>query len=430
MEQKIRAAIGIAEQYTKDRKFQEAKDALQAALENSEDSLPLKGMLCKVHIFLDEYDEAVSLANSMLVKDIENAEAYFYKGMAASFTQQYEDAKLQFNLALEYGFDSVVIWKNMAKVCAEQGDIARAVVYYDKIIETDHKNIAYRIKKAQMLIASGYFEAALSTIEELIFVAPEMERAYEFQSELLISLKKQDEAVESTKKAIKRFPKNLSLQYSLAKAYLASEDLENAKPVIQALQTAAPQDDRYKFAKARLLVGEENREDAYVLFDELSALEDNLLGSEARINYMMLLAAEKNYEKLVEIANITLKRKFVKPYYNTALYFKCVALDNIGYDKKNEEYEKALEYYETLEGRDNTVLIYKVVMNIALGKADKAETLVLEYEAGSGQSAESELAHYFVAVAKDETEEAKMHMVKARELNPLIEKLVVMEESA
>lgn len=122
----------------------------------------------------DNYDKArENLKNAILINKKEAA-AYFHLANVEMLDGNRSLAREHYAKALNYGFDSIEIYRNLAADAEELGNYSEALNYYDKIIAKDKMNAYAKIRKTHMFIAMDKYPEALKSSESLMETSPDL----------------------------------------------------------------------------------------------------------------------------------------------------------------------------------------------------------------------------------------------------------------
>jgi putative PEP-CTERM system TPR-repeat lipoprotein len=134
---------------------------------------------------------------------------------------------------------------------ARPREAARA---FDEALELDASNVIAQLGRARLAAAGGEPAEALSRVERVLGVAPASVPALLLKAELLVAQSRPDAAESTYRSAIEAAPRQLAPRISLIVHLLNAGALEKASEEVSAIEAMAPRDPRMLYAKALVLV--------------------------------------------------------------------------------------------------------------------------------------------------------------------------------
>ena len=162
-------------------------------------------------------------------------ETHIARGIAYSIYQDFRQADLEFEIAIDLEPGSFSAWFTWARSKTYEGDVRKAVEFYQKASEIRPE--AYRSDLIQMTLLSslgdmdGAMEKAgegLSKAKEFLKLNPDDNRAWNMGAFALHRLGKADEAKEWMTTSLLNSPRNSELTYNAAGFYALSGDVEKS----------------------------------------------------------------------------------------------------------------------------------------------------------------------------------------------------------
>lgn len=150
---------------------------LQRAVNLYPDDIPTKLKLCKFHIILTQYPEALKVVQQILEKDPQSAEAYFLMGLTFQEEGKTDNAINAFQTAVENDPDLIDGWIILGQLFQAKKD-PRALQYFDNAIRLDTANIAAHHTRANYLQQSGQLEEAIAAYRKISIMNPGYSDAY------------------------------------------------------------------------------------------------------------------------------------------------------------------------------------------------------------------------------------------------------------
>lgn len=394
------------------RKYAEAKEAILGLQEDERNSNEVIFTLCKVHIFLDEYDDAIALANNILLEDINNANAYFIIAISNKYLGNRDEAIRNYNMAFHLGFDSRMIWRNISSIYEADGDYENAIRYLDKIIKHYRNDIDSRLRKAKILIRKFILGPAVQIMDEIIYINPDFETAYEFKAKLVFALGYEN-AMKFCKESLKKFPENTGLKLVMARIKADQGDLEEALEGVDKILAEYDSNPNAMLVKGEIYMLQEYPEKAMSMFEQVYAFDNEIAGAEASFYLMSQYIINEDFDKALNIINNVVSSELVSPYYNTARYYKAVLLKKLKNPEYEQEFTELIKYFESLKEVERmSVLIYLAFLYIETGDCNKAEDIAQEIEGIKREAEEADLIRYLIARKNNDTDYVDMYLAK------------------
>lgn len=283
--------------------------------------------LCEVN--LDNPTEAISLFKKAVELDENDATSFFYLANCLSRIGNKEEAIKNFELVLKLRPDFIDVYKSLAMIQVEFGQIDNAIEILNKAlknesIEPDYTlyyilATCYMLKKDN-INAIKYLEAALELNPEHLPVMNSLSSCY-------MGIKEYDKALNVLKKAFELDQNNALTAYNLGVLYQTTEQYQKALQCFQISYQLEPTITMMSsLANCALKAGEYMM--ACVMYKNLVMLYPN--NAEYRYSYVECLEATSQYKEALENVN------------------KLLAADekNIGLIKKKGSFLRKLDFCE------------------------------------------------------------------------------------
>lgn len=312
--------------------FEKAKDFFERAIE-IEQSAELYIDLGNANASNGEYDEAVAAFNRALIMEPKNGEAMFNIGSVYLLQGKINKTLEFYNKAEENGFHKAILYTNLSKIYREMGDIHMVVRNLTRAIDSNPLRGDLYVEKVQIFIELGRFQEALLTLDEMKKILPEAFEVYDLSARIYHSIGNDKKAEEILQDGIKKFPADIFLKLSMCKLYVALSRIEEAKKLIAEAKTMENAEffkRAIAFEEISIYTVENDKEQIKCIFDELLKDETEECDEHVRYMYMMLSILDKEYEKVLEMAEKIERTESGSQFYVAAIYHKGEALLNLG----------------------------------------------------------------------------------------------------
>lgn len=369
-----------------------------------------------------EYQNAKnSYKKAMLIE--KNGLLHFLYGNACFMNDELHEGLEQYNLAISEGYDSDEMMFFMGMAYEHLHDDTMALRYFQKACVKNPSRPDYIVRKIGVLVRLSMFDQAYEEVEELLLKAPEMYDGYHIKTQLLLHQERFEEAENFAKEASERFPEDAELFYDYAKTLSLEKKLEEAVRVIESAKKMKYFSDarrQFTLLEGQIYAEQNKVEQAIVCCQRCIELEtESGFDGEARFMLMNLYLAQSDFEKALEQSAAIVQKNEKDLYYYAALYYRPFCLKQMGkkeeaiqsYKEANaiyrlatlrnpaavdiylyrimclkdmEEYEKALELLEFLDGLDNRIaevhMLRSNIYSIQGKKVLAQEELKIAYE--------------------------------------------------
>lgn len=205
---------------------------LQRATGLHPEDIPTKIKLCRFHIILTQYPEALKVVQEILEKDPQSAEAYFLMGLIFQEEGKTDNAINAFQTAVENEPDLIDGWVILGQLFQSKDD-PRALQYFDNAVRLDSTNIAAHHTRANYLQQTGQLEKAIAAYRKISIMNPSYSDAYFNTGLAYLELDSVQLAYQHFDLVVKTDPTNaLGYYYRGLSAQLKGQ-IENAKKDFQ-----------------------------------------------------------------------------------------------------------------------------------------------------------------------------------------------------
>jgi len=405
------------------KNYKKAVILAKKLLEETPNDESILSNLCEAHIFLNEYDEANSVTNKMLLINIDSSAAYFYKGIINKYKGDIVSAKENFNLALNHGYNSNLIWRNLATIYENEGNVQEAILYLDKSIMYYSKDIYSRIKKLKLLLNYFMYPEALKVVSNLIFINSSNEELYKYKCLLLYSLDKKEELLKFGSEALKVFPNNIELKRILL---LNRLDSESPIKILNELNTMIKDSNiiSLKLLKGMVYLKLEKDKEAMQIFDEVFIVDQGIFREEAGFQLMLMHTLDKSYKKALYYVEKILEKNTNSIFIFSIMFYKPMLLEKLEDKNYKEEYSKLINYFEKeYKGNRYFILMYLAMSYIGIDNFEKALEIADEMEFSHDDTGEVSLIRYYCAKKAENETDIKKYSEIASSKNPIINQL-------
>nr|WP_241393437.1 tetratricopeptide repeat protein [Clostridium saccharoperbutylacetonicum] len=190
-----------------------SEDGMVNIIHNGEDykeekTLNLNKLFNESKRLLDnnEYTKLLEKSNEIINTDINNAKAYFVKGLTLRKSGQNEEAIECYNKAIELKPDYAEVYNNKGNILQDLGQNEEAIECYDKAIELNPDYVKAYNNKGSALQNLGQNEEAIECYDKAKELSPDYVNAYYNKGTALMNLGQDEEAIGCYDKAIELSP--------------------------------------------------------------------------------------------------------------------------------------------------------------------------------------------------------------------------------
>lgn len=211
------------------KRYSAAQDALQEVLRFNPDhlqSLMLAGM---VEFAMGSYEQAETRFNRVLVLAPENLFAKKRQAALMLKRNQLDQGIKKLNELLAASPKDPEILALLGQASMSKGQYAKAADYYEKVTELAPKSASIRAELAVSRLASGETREGMADLEKAAGMDPTLTQADALLIINHLRLKEYDKALTAALEAEKKQPKNPLFQNLKGGAYMAKQDVPNAR---------------------------------------------------------------------------------------------------------------------------------------------------------------------------------------------------------
>jgi len=402
--------------------YENAENSLKEHLNETGETKELLALMCKKFYMNDEIDNVKEYADKLLLLDEKGSEAYFFYGLLSMDSGRPAEARRYFITSLNFGYDDVLIARNIANTYIQEGNFDDALSEYDKIIENNPNNTEDRKRKIQLLLSNGLIEAANKELTELLQINPANKDMFLLKADVLSALGKNDKAVILCTTAVKFFGEDEETVSALAQALIGNNETDTANEIINEFLGKDPDSTAILLQKIRILTREKKHEEANKMLDYIAEHGKPNEKIVALYNSMQLNAFIENYDAVSKKAEELMNIEGSSMQLQEAMFYKAFAKQKLGLDAK-DDYLAAIDKFkvndEIFIGRN---IFYTAMCHIQMGNTDNAKEAIEALEDIFGETNETALLKYLV---NDNEPDGKEYFKKAKESKLIISKILL-----
>ena len=324
-----------AELLIKTGKYDEAQKKLDEAIAADPMTIECYKNYGDLHIARKQYADAKNYYKKALLIEKQGYLYYLY-GNACFLNNEEHEGLENYNLAVSNGYDNDNMLFFLGMAYEHMNDDQNAIRYYQKAQLKNPSRPDYQVKKIHALVRTGEVEQALKSADELIENTPELFDGYHLKNQILLGLKRLDEALEASKKATEKFPEDVDLLYDYVRVMASMENYDKALEIIeQAKQMkyfeSAKRD--FMMLEAKIAATKGDIDKAIECCDSCIMLEqEDSFEAEARFTKMNLIMLKKDYQTVLDLAEVFVKKNNADSFYFASLYYRAFCTKQLGGD--------------------------------------------------------------------------------------------------
>jgi len=348
-----------------------------------------------LYMSLQEYQNAKnSYKKAMLIE--KSGLLYFLYGNACFMNDEVHEGFENYNLAISNGYDSDEMMFFMGMAYEHMNDDNMAMRYFNKACIKNPSRPDYIVKKIGAFVRLEMYDKANEATEELLEKAPEMFDGYHIKTQLLLYEEKYDEAIEFAKAASDRFPEDADLLYDYAKSLSLAKKLDEAVKIIESAKSMKYFDEakrEFTLLEGQIFAECNDFDKAIACCKECINMEsESGFDGEARFMLMNLYLAEPNYEESFNQAVDIVNHDAEDLYYYAALYYRAFCKKQLGStEEANKFYKEANSIYRLATLKNPAAIdiyLYRAMCLKDMEEYDKALDMLEFIEGLSNQIAE------------------------------------------
>lgn len=176
----VEAWLARAELFRQQNRISEAMQDLEMALRNNpppELAERIRGLL---RLMQGQWEAAiVHLTRYLNQSDGEDAEAFYWRGQAWLRSGRPDHAEADFARALQIHPGFLEIWRFRGQALEEQGQLQKAAVAYERVVQSAPQDLATRLAYARVLHRLRRFRDCLTQLEAVLRLEPRHREALE-----------------------------------------------------------------------------------------------------------------------------------------------------------------------------------------------------------------------------------------------------------
>lgn len=371
---------------------------------------------------LEKYDDAITAFRKITYIDKKNGEAFYSIGSIYVLLNDKEKAIENYNKAENLGYKNSQMYEIMATIFLNEDDPAQALRNINRAISMEPLDAHLRLFKIRIYLAYDKFEEALDALEDMEKVLPDAFEIYDLKSQIYAGRGELEKALNEIEKGLERFPQDAGLALLKLRLLVNNSRTNDAKKYIEDLKKTGKYEEQIKemsILEATLRIQNNEIDTAQ------SILEHALIrctGDEDLLYLLLDLNGKTGrYENVIKYAEPLLEIKGQPFYQATAMYFKAVALEELG---KKEDAAKAFKD-NTVNLRRMTIempyfyegYLYRLLSHTKLGEYAKALELADYIENLYPEKADSHAFKYFIYKEMGNMEMAEEEKTKAKAIN-------------
>jgi tetratricopeptide (TPR) repeat protein len=163
--------------YSRPHDSRRAIEVMQAAAKRFPGRIPTLLKLSEFQLIVKQHSEALSTLNQVLVKDPQNAEAFFMSARVALDQGDTTNAIKALRTSVQINADNFDCWMFLGKIMAVRKN-PQAIQCFDNAIRVDSTRIEARDLKAEFYKRQGAFDKAFAVYRDIITRNPDYSNAY------------------------------------------------------------------------------------------------------------------------------------------------------------------------------------------------------------------------------------------------------------
>ncbi len=347
-----------------------AIENLEAVVADDPKQLRAAIMLALIERRQGNYDKAMEAAESIIEEAPENPVGHNIRGAILINLNQLEEARAEFEAALEINQNFFPARSNIAQLERFEGRLDEAERQYRYILNEDRSNTQALVAMAQLASQRGQNTEVIEWLERAVASAPQSSNVRSILIRGHLLNKEFAKARQAAQDAERDFPLNTTILATAGQAYLASESYEEARESYSRLVSQQPQniEARRILARTQWSLGE--TDEARGTF--VRALSDATGNNSAGIltDLVSLEAQSGNFEEAVAYAT-DLKKSYPNANYSDLLLGNLYAFAE-RYDEAIEALNAAKAVADTAQARISLIQTYR--------KAGRTENAIAEID--------------------------------------------------
>jgi tetratricopeptide (TPR) repeat protein len=335
------------------------------------ETVEIEGFLieAKKEVLLDNFAEAITIYQNIIIKDKTNATAYYEMAKTYEALDKIKEAKSAAKQA--FLFDKNNEWFGIyhAKFLVDDGAYQDAAEVYKNVIVANAKNLNYYYERAYLLTKAKKYEEAIKVYEDLEAQAGIDERSSRQKHVVYNIMDKPTKAAEALEELIAVFPEESQYYHILAQYYEAQGKPAKAKETYERALKVNSEDPVASIALAESMKASGDEAQYLLGLKPLFNKEEVSIDLKVQELYPYIVRLP-NVKSGVPEALLELSKTMTEVHSKDAKAFAIYA--DILYYTGNPQ-EALTQYYKTLALDNSVFSVWEQVLlvNQELGKSDE-----------------------------------------------------------
>lgn len=157
---------------------------------------------------LGRYEEALADFDKAANLSPDNAWAWANKAVAQVWLRDFAGAKASLERAAKIDENNPVVLRGQGMIAQHEGDFPKAIAAFRRSLEKEPEFGYAHYSLAHILFNGGEYEEALAEVEQAIELSPGFVAQYPLHADVLMALKRKEDATRATDKMLATFPRN------------------------------------------------------------------------------------------------------------------------------------------------------------------------------------------------------------------------------
>ena len=243
-------------------------------------------------------EKAIEAADKVLVQKPGDAAAMVLKGLAKARMGNKEDAVQDVEAAVKVDSSNMDAISLLSALYADLGDMDKAIALAKKGVEENPKHMGIHLLLARMYEKSGNTDGAVDLLKKMITIQPDNQTNRNRLAAYYHAKGNRDGATKVLRDSIAANPDSSDAKLALVE-YLGKDKAtrEQAEKALQGFVAESPENYELQFALAKIYLGTKRVEEARAIYQSISDSDkDGKDGAAARVKIASLLMLEKKLD--------------------------------------------------------------------------------------------------------------------------------------
>ena len=242
-----------------------------------EESLTLEEYLARAQASLEagQFEAAITDFSQALELDPENADIYYWRGLAFKALQNFKRAIVDFDQALKLNADLTAAYLERGDSYLQTGDFWQALTDLNEAILQDPELAEAYTQRGLANLRLDYPEDAVSDLDEALRLEPESAQAYAVRGLAYAQAGKQEQALTDLETAVQLGPEDAAVYLARGNVYMQAGDYGQALADFDKAVSLEPEKALLYLARASAYVGAADSDMAMADLEQAAALSDN-----------------------------------------------------------------------------------------------------------------------------------------------------------